>query len=1257
MGGQSDAHLDHAWRALGACFRDVPYPLTRHHLDSFDRFVRVDMPSIIGSMNRLTVTKAEGTVDVFLGGVDGDRLHLDRPTIVDADGASRPLYPNEARLKDLTYAANLYADVVVRAHEPSRDPPTSERVFEAVHIGSMPIMLHSPMCVLRGMPPEVLREMGECVYDQGGYFVVDGKEKVIVTREDAESNAMFLRGPGEDGSRQQHHTGAPVSGADAHVVARAYVRSFAENDRFPHVTRILVRSQRAPSRGGAIYASVTHLSEGGRGVDEFVPLFVLFRALGVESDRAIMEHVVYDVNAPEVQQAVVYLRASAAEAASLGVFDQRSAIAALVPRTRYKTAGDLKQVMVRDLFPDLGEDFAAKALYLGLMVARTLAVATGGAPATDRDDYRRKRLLTSGALLGDLFRDVFRRLRDQCLRRLDQEYYYGPWRSGGGKGMGLAALVTPANLRQLLPPAILTMGLMRSFKGSWGGEDDPLPSMEESADGEAGVVQDLSRTSYMTYIAHVRRVNNPIDRSVKMAEPHRLLASHWGALCPVESPDGPNIGLLNHLATMAQVSQGASVASLRDAIQAAGLVVGLREATAASTGGVRSLQGACSVFFNGTWAGIAPDPVSLVQRVRRMRRQRMHGTPADVSVAWDIVGREVRVSTERGRVCRPLVRMGPDRRPMLGPWLAARREPWSWDDLFVGEGCPMEWLDTAELAGALVAMTPHDAVARPTLQFTHCELHPGGALSFVTNTHPLLHHNAGSYNVLTLAQFKQAVGTYATNWASRMDVMASVLHHPQRPLVSTDWADVLCRGRLAHGENLVVAIATYTGYNMEDAVLVNLDSVQRGRMHLTYFKTVTARESVRADGSLVFANPLRVEEQGREVRGLRFARYAGIDDNGMPKRDTPLGEDDVLVGMVESRASPAVVRTSDGAAVEREAQRVLEHTDRSMMAGRGLAGMTVDRVVLYRGREGRCAKVRLRQLRAPELGDKVASRFGQKGVLGMLLPRADMPFGHASGVVPDLIINPNGFPKRQTVAHLLECLLGKACAAAGARVNANTFERVDAATAAVRVLQSAGLDRHGDEVLYNGRTGEQIACNVFVGMNYYGRLKHMVADKVNFRSGTGPVNAIVRQPTKGGGVHGGLRVGEMEQNALLSHGVSGFLKESFMERSDRHRMVVDAETGVPAAGPDTVGGAHRTLLHPAAPADPRDWTPPDFSTVEVPYAFKLMQQELQAMSIDARFTRLDRAEETLLDGMDSDDSASSAGGEGIDTDDAAHEDT
>ncbi|OYV74711.1 MAG: hypothetical protein B7Z66_15555 [Chromatiales bacterium 21-64-14] len=1242
------SHLRDAWDALSAMFRDDPYFMTRHHIDSYDRFIGGGLARTLRNMKPITLLQEHPPgsgkkvkVDVFIGSRE---VKVDMPNVSDSSSA-RPLLPNEARLRDLTYAVNVYADVRVEYRDASSGDLIAEVPFDRpVCLGQIPLMLHSRHCLLHGLSREALRLAGECPNDRGGYFVVDGKEKVIIARESLVNNRTYVR-KGES------------SKPDTAFIA--YVRCDSPEDSFPRTTTFYVRSPTWPTRPNSITVIVTHLGNvrsntgPGQAIRGEVPLFVLFRALGVESDKAIMQHVVYDVDAPEESDVVEFLRSSAIHAAKLGATDQRSAHALLSPLIR--PTDSIKQVLTEDLFPNVAsKDFRVKALFLGAAVRTVVLAALGKAPVSDRDDYVNKRLDLSGFLLDDLFRDVFLRVRRQSINRLSGEWQSGAWRTSGD----VSKLVNVANLGAIFESGMLTERIRRSMKGDWGPDEEPDPESESGGDGTDGMVQDLTRISYSSYVSHVRRLNNPVDRSVKMAAPHELRASHWGAICPVESPDGPNVGLLNHLATLSTLSMGvgdSDGSGARAAIDAFGgsTVVSIDVLTDVLGSDIRPLRGVCKVLVNDTWTHATYDPPALVDHLRGLRRKGL--LHPETSVAWSVQTGELHVHTDRGRFLRPLCVVDPSGQTLLLEAVASaarkrdrRSRLLSWKGDLLTSASPsaspaLELIDVEELRTLLVAMRPSDLLSvdpatttattsqRGLRPPTHCELHVGaGMLGLSANTFPMMHHNLASRNNLGMAQFKQAIGTYSTAYRTRFDTLGYVLHHPQRPLVGTGFADALCGGQWAQGENIVVAVCTYTGYNMEDSMLINRDSVGRGRFHMTHYESHRYEESA-GDGIdapvIAFANPHAVEAAGDaaevESGGRRMAAsYASLGPDGLPENDSEIREGDVVLGRVEvlkRRVQDDAVAGASASAAS-ASDHVIHLADRSVVATRKTSGV-VDRVAVYPsplGGQARCCKVRMRQHREPTLGDKLASRFAQKGVIGMMLPGTDMPFCAGSGQVPDIVFNPHGLPSRSTVSHIIELVLAKAAGCSGARYNVNSVEepRGDPVAEAASVLGRLGLHKSGEEILHNGRTGEMMQVDVYVGVNHYGRLKHMVADKMQTRL-RGPVGAITRQPVKQpGSGSGGLRIGEMEQNVLLAHGVSGFLKESFSDRSDRYRAIVDADEGEHAlvARASATADAKADVLR-ALPGAGVMGGPPRFAAVEMPYAFKLLQQELASMSV------------------------------------------
>jgi DNA-directed RNA polymerase II subunit RPB2 len=1209
---------------LDAWYAAHPYFLSQHHLNSFDQFVDTRIKAAIKSMNPLTMVKKVQEsgifeVNVFVGGRESDAWYLDRPTLPDG----RLLYPNNARLMNVSYTSTLAADIVV---EYSRDGKHLEtREFSKVRIGVIPIMLHSSLCVLRDQAPAVLRDMGECPFDQGGYFIISGKEKVLVAQERIAYNRLFI---------------TPVprkSEADRTVPFShdAFVRCMGSDDLFPKLLRFRIFVNNHAKRKNAIVCYLPH-------VQGDIPLFALFRMLGLEADADILSLIlgssVVDEKQGSKTQIVDFLHASVVDCGRHKIWTQAQAVGLLSQRAGNKTAKQVKSILVNSVLPNAGPAFDGKLTFLAHLVRKIVGVRLGVLLPTERDSWVHKRMDLSGFLVADLFRDVYRRFRVEAMNRMDQEFLSGPWRHTGD----FAGLISRNNLTRIFDGTIIEQGLIRSFKGAWN-FDERNPEASR-AYARTGIVQDLTRLTYQGYLSHIRRVSTAMSTQVKLVAPHRLYAAQWGAVCPVDSPDGANVGLLKHFTVLCHITGHRDSARLNEHLVGVKLVSRIQVSAAELLDSTRQRV---YVFANHGLLGTTEHPHVLVTYVRMLRRTGL--LAPDVSVTWNVVGHEISILTDAGRTCRPLMclpehprasEFGTWSRLVSGTLLDERDLPREFvvvgsqdsdsnqkesddacarPDIFDKHAArgladvpdairrlgkfagPVELIDSEELTTVLIEIPNQLEKTGIRTRPTHREIHAATMFSHMTASIPMLDHNPAAYNSLCIAQTKQGIGLYSSAFMHRADVSGLVLHSTQLPLVTSYFADKLCGGQLTHGENVIVAIATYSGYNQEDALVVNRTSVERGLLNISAFSTLTFSEESSWDKTsrVVFANPLQLaSESGLPMAASKAERadLSSLRPDGLPREGTHITEGSPIIGMVGIEAAAAASLSPESPPPKL--------TDATQLADKTTWG-TVDRVFVMDAPLGsRIAKVRLHEVRLPDLGDKLASRYGQKGVVGMLIPQADMPFT-ADGMVPDVIINPNGFPKRMTVGHILEALLGRVACDCGTRLDATTFDGADPVAAATAYFMGRPPGERwsttGDTVLYNGRTGSQMDVRTFVGVNYYNRLKHMAVDKINYR-GTGPRNVMTHQPTQGRGNGGGLKIGEMEQHAITSHGLASFLKESFCERSDAFRVPVDERSGIlaPRGGTQLPAGVSGVVRAP------------------IPYSFNQLTHELAAMAIGVR---------------------------------------
>ncbi|MBD3387690.1 MAG: DNA-directed RNA polymerase subunit B [Candidatus Altiarchaeales archaeon] len=598
------------------------------------------------------------------------------------------------------------------------------------------------------------------------------------------------------------------------------------------------------------------------------------------------------------------------------------------------------------------------------------------------------------------------------------------------------------------------------------------------------------------------------------------------------------------------------------------------------------------VYLNGRLIGEHRNPESLVRRLKDLRRQ--NKIDPTVSISFHEENNEVQVYTDKGRTLRPLVIMEEGKPRLTNKHIKDLREgKIEWKNLL--EDGLIEYVDAEEEENAYVAVREY----KISKEHTHLELTPSLMLGVSAGFAPWPEHNSSPRVTMAAAMAKQTLGMYASNYFSRFDSRANVLHYPQAPLVKTDIADSLEYSRRPAGQNFVVAIMSYKGYNMEDAVILNRGSIERGLGRSTFFRTYTAEERRYPSGQRD-----RFEVPSEEVEGAQSDdTYTKLGEDGLIYPESDVGSGEVLIG----RTSPPRFLEEIGPyGIVEERRRETSTTVRHMESG------VVDCVVMTESVErNKLAKVRVRSHRMPELGDKFASRHGQKGVVGMIVPQEDMPFTK-QGITPDLILNPHAIPSRMTVGHVLEMVGGKVGAMEGRCVNGTAFANEEEDDLRNK-LKDLGFNYSGKEVLYNGVTGERFEAEIFVGIAYYQKLHHMVANKVHARS-RGPVQMLTRQPTEGRAREGGLRFGEMERDCLIGHGVSMMLKDRLLDESDKVVIPVCSKCGMVA-----VNDVDRRQVY-----CPLCGEVPTYP-VEMAYAFKLLLNELMGMCILPKLRLSDKA--------------------------------
>ena len=1023
-------------------------------------------------------------------------LTVDYPYILEENRNINLLTPTEAKLRDLTYDSPICVNISEQLID------ENGKILDGINhnkitIGRIPMMVQTSKCNLYNKTPEELIKSGEDKYDNGGYFIIRGKERVLVSQERISYDTIHVF-PQKRNSKYQYI---------------AEIRSMSEE------TGHSVLVQAKIYETGKLVFSLPYITQD-------IPVGIVFKALNM--DISELKNLIPLKHYKSIFQDSYFVQSVEDSLDYIGKFAMHT-----IPKE--KRIPYANQMLENELFPHLGiiTTQQERCLFLMLMLSKLIKTVEGDRKPDDRDHISNKRCEVAGVLVGDIFRSLYKRFIRSLIPHLQ-------------KRREILVAISRNNTQ-------ITQGFRHCFAtGNWG--------MQKQSYFRTGVSQVLSRLTYCATISHLRRLVIPIGKEGKNTEIRQIHNSQYGYVCPTETPEGHTSGIVKNFALLTRVSDRIPTSQIIDIVENLEDCIHISELSFENFNYTK-------ILVNGVWLLSTTDISSVIKQLKDKRKQKILNL--EVSISYNKQDNEIHVYSDEGRLLRPLFNIE-NKKLTISDMIFQNCS--TWDNLV--EQNYIQYLDSYEIENKVIAMFQKDIED----YHNYCEIHPCTMLGIGASMIPFPDHTQSPRNTYQASMVKQALGIYSISNNIRADTTVHMMQYPQKPRVYTQTSEFFHMNDLPYGINAIVAIMCYTGFNQEDSILINQSAIDRGLFRTTVYKTVVVEEKKIGNNCFDI-----VSVPNKNIQKKQY-NYQKLDDKGIIQVGEKVNEGDVLVGRVMTQS------TKNGENIE---------TDTSVVARKGEDGV-VDKVFISKSPNGYLlVKVKIRNMRIPEIGDKFASRHAQKGTVGMVFRQEDMPFT-IDGITPDIIMNPHAIPSRMTINWLLECLGGKSGVIKNEVRYATPF--TSHSTNVVEDLQDklreCGFNSNGNEMLHNGFTGVPFQVEIFIGPVYYQRLKHLVKDKIHARD-HGNVQSLTRQPLEGRSRNGGLRFGEMERDCIISHGASAFLKERLFDMSDPYAMKICSKCGEIASQQKTCRKCKHDYLQNTA----------------VPYAFKLLMQELMAIGM------------------------------------------
>ena len=1178
----------------------------KHLTDSYNKFLDEDIKRYLLEADHIFSEIYEDNT-IYRNKFKFTNIRYQSPTF---NNKVDPLFPSDARYKSMTYSTTLYADVTqyLEKEKMSGNANNIEikkigKTEENVQVGHIPLMIRSKYCNLSVHGDTDERE---CQYDPGCYFIVNGTEKVVICQDRIKENTphVFLK----------------TDSSSKYYVVQVKSRPY---DPFRPEQTITIRLK----KDGQMIIKLPIMNE--------IDVFILFRALGIESDRDIINCTIYDESDPQLGNAIKEGLDKCVDEKGNKITTREKAYDYLVTKLKIipKTSNtsvknkmeqyrlNLTNQLNKNFLPHVSGSLKEKAMYLGLMVNKLVRTSLGIIPLSDRDSYQNKRIDTVGALLLELFQTQMRKQNSEISKFFNSRTtdYNDPYVVIGN--------IKPSTIEQGIKAALSTGAWIR----------------------KKGVAQMIQRLTYMHFISLLRRIDSPSGdkQNSKLTSPRFLHQSSVGFLCPVQTPEGGGVGLNKHLNLISSISvmDKDTNDTIRAFILKSKEVIGITEVK------YKEIKNMFKLFFNGDWVGVLesinktdtcinvlPPAVQFYERFQKKKRQKVFN-PEVVSIVMDTYELEIKIYCDSGRLYRPVLRVGDnnvlnlkkEHIDKISLDVMNNNKITNWDKFISEYSDVIDYIDMEEQPYLMIAdsikilnkehvkmyksrnykfdgKSETDIVNRYNqnyfVRYSHCEIHPSILVGEISVNIVYMDSNQAIRNIYQYSHGRQAMGTYATNYRDRMDI-SHILYNPHKPVVTTRGSKYINSHILPFGVNAIVAIATYTGFNQEDSLILNETALDRGLFRSTFVKkyisSITKNQTTSDDDKFAKPDP-------KKTARMKAGSYEKLNVMGYTPPETVLQNGDIIFGKI--KPIPQNINSNSEK----------EWTDESESYKMIPTGV-VDRVYvgIINPDSGESRKASVRSERFVYIGDKFASMHGQKGTCGLQLPSCSMP--HTKhGIRPDIILNPNAIPSRMTIGQMIECLVGKNACLRRMQADGTPFEERDIEDVQKQLVE-LGYDSNGTEEMYNGFTGRKMNIPIFIGPTYYCRLKHMVEDKIHARA-HGPRTMLTHQALEGRSRDGGLRVGEMERDSLIAHGMTRFMKEKLMDSSDPYATYVCGQCGL-FAQRQLKETSEREPSHTDVYWCKKCNNVSDVHRVMLPYACKLLFQELMAMAIAPRI-RIDR---------------------------------